>query len=273
VAQPPYWVGYCRECGLGRTMPPRKNAGQKIKQEKISCEENFSERLQPCPIISDNSFRLGLQAVSAAGLHEGRLLYIGQGFSSFFRLARETSFVVQGVELFRNSAPCGYEMFTLNPSGEAIELWSEKNVHFDGIMCWNVIEHIAQPMEFLRLLSRLLPPNGIVLFRTIDFSFAGKKFGRGIMEHYLQCMYPPDLPQRSWFFSDASFTRILENAGFTVLQRIPSPCDEYTPVNDKNRRSTLTKMEETNLAREMTFLCRKRPDPALGTMREFQGHL
>ena len=272
LAQPPYWIGYCRECGLGRTMPPRKNKEPRIKHEKISCEENFPERLRPCAPLSDNSFRRGLQTVSEAGLHEGCLLFIGRGFGSFFNLARKTGFTVQGVELFRNSAPCGYELFELNASGEAIGPWPEKNASFDAIMCWNVLEHVEQPTELLRILSKMLVPNGIALLRTPDFSFAGKKFDRGFIDTYLQCVYPLDLPQRRWHFSNASLTRILEAAGFAVIRKFPSQRDEYTPVDNNDRNATMAKMEEINLAREMIFLCRKPPDQSLGTKNEFQGH-
>ena len=272
LAQPPYWVGYCRECGLGRTMPPRKSKGHRIEPEKLSCEENFPERLRSCAPFSDHSFRSGLQAVVEAGLHEGRLLYIGCGFSSFFRLTHKTNFAVQGMELFRNFAPCGYELFKLDAGGEVIGPWPEKNARFDGIMCWNVLEHVAQPMEFLGLLSMMLLPNGIVLIRTPGFSFTGKKSARGSMKRYLQREYPLDLPQRSWLFSNASFARILENAGFAVLQRISCQHDEHAPVAGENGSSPATEMEDIDLAREMIFLCRKRPDPSLGQKHELQGH-
>ena len=92
------------------------------------------------------------------------------------------------------------------------------------------------------------------------------------MKRYLQREYPLYPPQRSWLFSNASFARILENAGFAVLQRISCQHDEHAPVAGENGSSPATEMEDIDLAREMIFLCRKRPDPSLGQKHELQGH-
>jgi teichuronic acid biosynthesis glycosyltransferase TuaG len=263
LVQPPYWVGYCRECGLGRTMPPRNPKRQRHKHEKIYCEEKFPERLQPHAPFSANSWRRGLQAVAEAGIHGGRLLYTGGGFGDFCKLAQQIGFAVQGVEIFRNFAPSGYEMFELNTSGEPTGPWSEKNAGFAVIACWSVLEHLARPADVLRIFSQLLAPDGILLLRTPDFSFASRKIDPGFLHDYLHRVYPLDLPRHYWHFSDISLTCMLEDLGFTMIRKIPSQVDEYTPDPDDDRSPTFAKMEELGLACEMTLLCRKLPEPQI----------
>jgi len=100
----------------------------------------------------------------------------------------------------------GYRLIVTDPSPDAIQIASSRMgndpaVTFrvsnleeltnncidpvDGIVCLEVIEHVHDPLAFLKLLSRLLKPNGYLVLSTpcpygIIFSYANKGMFRSL---------------------------------------------------------------------------------------------
>ncbi|NUM89339.1 MAG: class I SAM-dependent methyltransferase [Bdellovibrionales bacterium] len=79
---------------------------------------------------------------------------------------------------------------------------------FDTIIAWDVIEHIPQPNEFLRLLRRLLRPGGTLSLITPDCSsLLAKLMGKRWMEYAKPT-------EHIFFFSKKTLTGLLKRNGF-----------------------------------------------------------
>jgi 2-polyprenyl-3-methyl-5-hydroxy-6-metoxy-1,4-benzoquinol methylase len=101
----------------------------------------------------------------AAAPGRGELLDIGCGTGNFLAAARERGYDVSGTELDRNAA--GYareklglpQVFGLTVAGFA-EKYPERK--FDVVTFFEVLEHQAEPVSFLRSVKRCLRANGYV---------------------------------------------------------------------------------------------------------------
>ena len=95
----------------------------------------------------------------------GLLLEIGSGTGEFAYMARCAGWNVVGVE--PSEAACRYASseFGLDLIHS---IWSEElpeaSIRYDAIAFWHVLEHIAEPVAFLREMAGMLAPGGRVLF-------------------------------------------------------------------------------------------------------------
>jgi SAM-dependent methyltransferase len=81
---------------------------------------------------------------------------------------------------------------------------------YEGVTCWDVIEHVPDPLGALASLHSLVAPGGHLFLSTPDAgSLVARLLGRHW--HYL------DPEQHLCLFSRANLRRALERSGFTVL--------------------------------------------------------
>lgn len=84
------------------------------------------------------------------------------------------------------------------------------NNKFDIITCFDIIEHVQNPAEFLKSLKRVLSPNGILMITTPDTEhFIAKIMGKS------WSMLQPK--QHTYLFSKKSLENSLTQAGLTNL--------------------------------------------------------
>ena len=86
----------------------------------------------------------------------------------------------------------------------------DENNKFDLITCFDIIEHVQNPADFLKSLKRLLNPNGILMITTPDTEhFIAKIMGKS------WSMLQPK--QHTYLFSKKSLENSLNQAGLTNL--------------------------------------------------------
>jgi SAM-dependent methyltransferase len=93
----------------------------------------------------------------------GELLDIGCGTGNFLAAARDAGYTVTGIELDRNAAAFAKEKAGLpRVLGLTISEFGEKypTEKFDVITFFEVLEHQASPLEFLRAVKSCLRPRG-----------------------------------------------------------------------------------------------------------------
>jgi SAM-dependent methyltransferase len=93
---------------------------------------------------------------------------------------------------------------------------------FSAITCWQVIEHVRDPREFLRLLRGALKKNGLLAISTVNRnSWQARCFG----VRWLHL----DPPRHLWIGSMPTVRKMVEDAGFQVLEVFHRPL-EFGPV-------------------------------------------
>jgi len=137
-----------------------------------------------------------------------RLLDFGCGNGLFLDLAHERGFECFGVDL----AADAIEAARKKPSGRHTYHGAPGDIPeiaaggFDVITMWSVLAHLAEPVEDLTMLRRLLAPDGVLLLLTVNAGSLKLKRQQDTWDGFT--------PNHLIFFSQSSLQRLLRRAGF-----------------------------------------------------------
>jgi len=159
----------------------------------------------------------------------GRLLDIGCGEGAFLAQAQERGFEVAGIDL----DPGSIEVATrrglhrvratplFDPDTGELEPGLRGGGQFDTITAFEVLEHQAQPLEFLRAARRLLAPGG-----TLCGSVPNRE--RLFVDRQRRVNSGDFPPHHFLWFSAKTLEHTLMTAGFSTVEIRPVPEDELT---------------------------------------------
>lgn len=124
----------------------------------------------------------------------GKMLDVGCGNGAFVVEVRELGHDCEGQDLF---CPLSYEWIH---QGDLFEL-NFPTDHYDLITVHDVLEHVRDPLKFLRELRRMLKPDGWFILDFPDFEF----------DHHWKKV------EHLWMLNLEQVHKVLLKAGFTVM--------------------------------------------------------
>ena len=139
----------------------------------------------------------------------GRLLDVGAGFGFFLSEMRGRGWEVVGVEISRKAMDYAKDVLGLTLHLGPLEKVGFPESDFDVVSGFYVIEHLPDPMAFLKECYRILKPGGLLLLRyphTTPVKNLLRFFG---IENRLY-----DLPAHLSDFSPEMIQQCLKKAGF-----------------------------------------------------------
>ena len=153
------------------------------------------------------TFRRLLHTMQQSGMTGGRLLEVGAGLGYFLDEARGFFSSRTGVEMSSRAAAIAAEQSeaTVLPGLEALD--SEDL--FDSIVALHVVEHVPDPVVWVRSLAQHLAPGGTVVLATPDM---GSFWRLAMQSRWPSFKYPEHVA----FYDRATLPRLLAAAG---LQR------------------------------------------------------
>lgn len=164
------------------------------RREKI-CRPNLERMIEECKKL---------------GKSNPAFLEIGPGFGTFSVLAKESGFfsTVSVVERTPSMAEAcrSKGLHVIESALEEVE--NEFFEAADVVVCFEVIEHIFDPIEFLAGVSRMLRPGGLFMFTCPN--------GKGFDTEMLQEASPSVDTEHVNLFNPESAAVLLERAGFEV---------------------------------------------------------
>jgi SAM-dependent methyltransferase len=158
----------------------------------------------------------------------GRLLDVGTGFGFFLVEMKKRGWEAAGVEISQKAMDYARDVIGVVIFAGPLEKADLPDNHFDAVTAFYVIEHISQPLDFLRECHRILKPGGLLLLRyphTTPIKNVLHLFG---IKNRLY-----DLPAHLSDFSPKMIQQCLERTGFGKCQHL---IGGYTLPNDLGKR-------------------------------------
>lgn len=168
-----YWS--CRQCGF-RFSTPDRNANLTNALEDY--EDAYLQYLESDPGDAANFASLWTWMAGHARLESSRVLDVGAGSGKLVRYLRGRGVDAHGIEPSRalfDRFLRGDEAF----SCETIDAVAARSATFPIVTAYDVIEHVPDPVPFLRAIAAVLEPGGVLFLSTPDVeSLTARAFGR-----------------------------------------------------------------------------------------------
>ena len=144
-----------------------------------------------------------------ARVGKGRVLDVGCGFGFLLRNLGEAGFDVEGTDISPTALHHCRDALGLPVREGTLEEAGFEEESFEAVTALYIIEHVPDPLAFLREVHRILRPGGLLLLRwphTAPITALLRPFGIDLRLH--------DLPSHLSDFSPATMRFALERAGF-----------------------------------------------------------
>ncbi|MBI1765366.1 MAG: class I SAM-dependent methyltransferase [Acidobacteria bacterium] len=146
----------------------------------------------------------------------GRALEIGCGNGVYLACLKQHGWRVAGVELSERAALLGKQRWGIEIHTGTLAADTFAPESFDYVRLCDVLEHVYDPVETLRLVARFLKPGGTVFLQTPNadsFSF----------QHWQSRWYGCETPRHLYLFSPATLRQIIEAAGLQLQRQRTLP--------------------------------------------------
>ncbi len=223
-----FGIVQCPRCGLVFTSPRLKKSAIRNIYEAASYFDDgvygFSKQLNLGMLLQRAWTRGRLDLIR--GLVNGdprakKMLEIGCAYGLFLQAARQRGFEVAGVEYSSTAVQWSAQHLGLHVQRGELKDVQLLPQHFDVICFWDVLEHVDNPVEFLKLVHQYVASDGVVVFST---PYVNSLPARLLRNHWWTLR--PE--QHLWHFTPHTLGLLFADAGLRLEQVI---CNPLAPSN------------------------------------------
>ncbi len=203
----------CTQCGLVYINPqPTAETIRFVYNDEQARLLFFKEVLLPfaehdqSPIFQKRAKKLRSLAMN----NNPKLLDIGCAAGGFMIVAQKEGFQVEGIELNAHYVEYIKQHRSLKVHNQPLENIQYGNSTFDAVTLWDVLEHVTEPLQTLKEICRILKPQGLLGFTTINHHCFNEK----ILGHRWRYYQPPD---HLCSFTPSLLRSMLHEAGYSVV--------------------------------------------------------
>ena len=224
----------CGWCGSGRTRP--YVAAEHLGELYPPSYNAFALPANPVPRAAATAlFRWrywrGLRRPplgELSSLTPGRLLDVGSGRGDLGLVLGERGWRVTGVEPSREACAEANARGAPTLHGTLATVSSRLDGDFNAVLFQHSLEHVAEPLEDLRLARERLLPGGLLLISLPNFgSWQARRFGSD--------WFHLDLPRHRSHFTMHGITLLLGRAGLEPLRTTTSTSADGLPMSIQYR--------------------------------------
>jgi len=202
-------VAKCLQCGLDQVPQSEHPKGLAGLYADV-VDQDYLSNLP----AKRKTFARAYQRIEPFIKNKGNLIEIGSYCGLFLAEAKQHGWKVTGIEPSRwaaNYALSDSGCEVINGSLEMVAPSIEEE--YDVVACWDVLEHISDPAEGLKIINGLLKTGGIVAISTLDTdTWFPRLLGRS---------WPWIIEMHLFYFGSDIFQQMLREAGFDVLRVEP----------------------------------------------------
>lgn len=210
-----YWLARCRECGQHFCHPTPSDA-------EISdfYSGDYHEQLR-APGATEKEFGAKFTAYRdwiVQFLRGGRSLDIGAATGLMPSLLKQSGFDAEGIEYNPASAKWGEQHYGVRIRIGDVRQYCHELGTFDLISMTDVLEHMQQPLEFLRTVCAHLKPGGFMLITFPDIQSIESRYMR-LWSRILRrdwIWYCCHVPLHVWEFTPTTARAMFDSAGLDV---------------------------------------------------------
>jgi len=186
----------CRGCGLVFISPRLSSVSTVYESDSIGNSLYYAESMEN----DKETFRQRLSFVSSYQKSAKVVLDIGASVGTFLAVCREKGFKeLYGVELNPGSRAQAKGLFSLTLAQEL-----PQGVKADLVNMSDLIEHLEDPVEYLRNLRGYVKDDGVLLITTPDY------------ERWVTKLVNIKPDEHLFYFTKGTLTKLLAKAGFEV---------------------------------------------------------
>lgn len=164
-----------------------------------------------------SELRQFLERVKTQFITSPKILDVGCSTGSFLVYAKEMGFEVKGIEpskkLSDHATSIGLEV--LNDDFHSGLISSEK---FDVISCFDVIEHVSNPGDFMQGIVNLMSPNSYLIMKTPNMNSLWARLTFKVTKNFSLPTSVLTPPHHVHNFTDQSLDLLASNYGLTCTQ-------------------------------------------------------
>ena len=169
--------------------------------------------------VRNYSLQQKLKLINKYSSQPNSLLDIGCGTGDFLATAQKAGWEIQGVEPDAGARVIANKK-TSNSVKDVEALEDFANASFDVITLWHVLEHLPNLDEQIKILDKLLKPEGTLILAVPNFKSHDAK-------HYKEFWAAYDVPRHFWHFSQDAISKLFSKVGMHVVQTKPMIFDSY----------------------------------------------
>ena len=208
----------CRSCGLeGLSPQPDDQILERIYGEDYFLGSRDADATQLMDKMKGLTAEKYIQILKRkVEVDSPRLIEIGCGGGEFLEKAMASGFDVAGLEISSNAVQSANRKLGIPRvvEGDLLDLDLDNLGVFDCCVMLDVLEHVRDPVAFLKRSKSLLDKNGICFIVTPSLnSWSARLLGRYWMEYK---------PEHLFYFNRRNITRILNDAGFHDVNVSPN---------------------------------------------------
>ncbi len=202
-------VAKCLQCGMSQVPGAEQPAALEAMYEDV-VDQDYLGNLAAKRRTFARAYRQLRPFLPAPA----RLLEIGSYCGLFLAEARSQGWSVKGIEPSRWAAEYSRERFGVDVTQSPFEAAvGGLGGGFDAVASWDVIEHVRNPRQFVRLAGSQLRDGGVLALSTIDID---STFARA-----MGARWPWIMEMHLHYFGSRSLERMLEEEGFEVVHVAP----------------------------------------------------
>jgi len=153
---------------------------------------------------------------------KGRLLDVGCSYGAFLEMAAEQGWEPLGVELSSKGCEYARRQRGLDVFHGTLEAARFPAGSVRAVTLWDVIEHLARPLDTLREVHRVLAPGGTVMLFTINqrslINRVGDLLHRASGGRWVRPLILLYDIHHNYFFDPRTIGALLDRAGFDLVE-------------------------------------------------------